>query len=317
MRRILILLAGLGLLLTACSAVRTDRVEARYPPVGAFVETPQGRVHYVERGQGRPIVLVHGASGNLRDMMLSPLFAAAAGRGRVIAFDRPGFGYTDRPDGMDDPREQARFLSAALDELAGEPAAVVGHSYAGSVAMAWALERPEQVAGLLILSGVTHRWPGDGVSFYNKVAAVPVLGHALAYGVVPVIGPRLLPGAVEGVFKPQPAPPDYAEEIGAALTLRPGNFRANARDLTALKAVVTAMSPRYDGLTLPIEIVHGEADDTVYVDVHGAQLVEQTDSARLTRLPGIGHMPHHVAPDAVIAGLDRLLARLDAAPASP
>ena len=69
------------------------------------------------------------------------------------------------------------------------------------------------------------------------------------------------------------------------------------------------MSERYDSIELPVEIIHGTADSIVPIDVHSDVLVDQLADARLTRLPGIGHMPHHVAQDAVVAVLDRLTRR--------
>ena len=69
------------------------------------------------------------------------------------------------------------------------------------------------------------------------------------------------------------------------------------------------MAPRYGTLTLPVEIVHGTADRVVPIDVHAEVLLQQVPSAHLTRLEGVGHMPHHAAPEAVVAAIDRAARR--------
>ena len=76
-----------------------------------------------------------------------------------------------------------------------------------------------------------------------------------------------------------------------------------------LRPEVVEQSARYDTLTLPIEILHGTEDETVYLSVHAAPLAQQLDNAHLTPLEGIGHMPHHVVPDDIVAAIDRAAAR--------
>ncbi len=91
--------------------------------------------------------------------------------------------------------------------------------------------------------------------------------------------------------------------------MRRETLRANARQVSALKAHLKDMRPRYGEITVPVEIIHGTADRIVGFDIHSRPLAEQLPNARLTPLPGIGHMPHHVAQDTVIAVLDRLARR--------
>ena len=108
-------------------------------------------IHYLRTGSGPPVVLLHGASGNLRDWTLGAL-AAIAERHDVIAFDRPGLGFTGRPVAARPAAgAQAALLRDALARLGVERATLVGHSFGGAVALAWALDAPETVAGLLLL----------------------------------------------------------------------------------------------------------------------------------------------------------------------
>ena len=118
-----------------------------------------------------------------------------------------------------------------------------------------------------------------------------------------------------GIFAPQTAPDGYIDYVGTGLTLRRASLRANARQVNTLRPHVVEMSKRYPTLDLPVELVHGDTDDTVPLDIHSQPLSALLPDANLTVLPGIGHMPHHVAPEAVTAAIDRAARR--AAPAPP
>ena len=78
-------------------AVKALGAEPVHRPPGRFVEVDGVRVHYIARGKGRPVVLVHGNGTMAEDFVISGLVDQLATRYRVIAIDRPGFGHTDRP----------------------------------------------------------------------------------------------------------------------------------------------------------------------------------------------------------------------------
>lgn len=114
--------------------------------------------------------------------------------------------------------------------------------------------------------------------------------------------------AVAGIFAPDPVPPGYLRHVGAGLTLRRESFRANARQVLALRPHMVEMQAHYDSLTMPVEILHGTADTVVPAQIHAEPLATRLADARLTLLDGIGHMPHHAAQDAVIAAIRRAAA---------
>lgn len=262
-------------------------------------------IRYLRRGAGPTVVLLHGASGNLRDWSFAAL-PAMAERYDVIAFDRPGHGLSGWPGpqgaGLS---EQVRLLRAALTRLGVSRATVVGHSYGGSVALAWALDAPDSVDALLLIAAPSQVWPG-GLGASTDLLASPLTGPLLAR-VVPNVLPRsVVEGAVARVFAPQAPPPGYFAHLRPDLVLAPSALRANAQQLAALKAEVAAMVPRYPTLAMPVELVHGTADDTVWIGIHSEPTAAQIPGARLTKLDGIGHMPHHVALPEVLAALDRL-----------
>jgi pimeloyl-ACP methyl ester carboxylesterase len=281
-----------------------------YPPTGRFVEAGGRRVHaHVLGPQGAPaVVLIHGASGSGRDYTYD-LAPRLAGRYRVIAFDRPGLGHTPAlHDRGESPAEQAALLDDATAALAIRRAVIVGHSYGAAVAMTWALERPARAAGLVSLAGATMPWPG-GLGPWYAIASSGLGGATVVPLVSRLATPALIHRSIAAVFEPQEPPPGYAAHIGVGLTLRPATLRANARQVNTLRPHIVDMAGRYGGLDLPVEVVHGTADEIVPVRIHGARMVERIAGARLTLLEGVGHMPHHSDPDAAIAAIDRVAAR--------
>ncbi|RYH02760.1 alpha/beta hydrolase [Salipiger sp. IMCC34102] len=314
---------GLGSLVTGCTAsYRADRAEEAFPPLGQFVTLESGaRVHYLQAGSGPDLVLIHGAGGNLRDWTFD-LFDILAQDYRVTAFDRPGLGYTDRFPGLptgafategESPLQQAQMLREASAQLGIERPIVAGHSFGGIAAYQWALmgldaNSAVDAAAVVSFAGVAMPWPGELGPYYQ------VNGSAFGGAVTVPILSAFVPAStveeiIENTFSPQPAPEGYADFIGAPLTLRLDSFRANVRQVNTLRPHVVEMERRYPQLTLPIEIVHGTADTTVPIDIHSDEIVKLVPTANLTRLEGVGHMPHHVAPDVATAAIDRAAAR--------
>ncbi len=306
-----VLLAGCTALVDQRAGSREAKAEREWPPLGQFVDVGGGRqVHAYVAGSGPDLVLIHGASGNLRDFTFD-FVDRVKGRYRVIAFDRPGLGYTDRASGdfggafnaaSESPAEQADMLWTAAQKLGVTRPIVLGHSYGGSVAMAWGLDHP--AAALVIVSGATMPWPGDlGLSY-------TVIGSSVGGAVVPPLVTAFASEAritetVSGIFAPNAVPDGYLDYVGPGLSLRRAALRANGRQVDSLRPHVVEMSKRYADIPLPVELVHGEADTTVPLDVHSRPLDRLLPNSRLTVLPGVGHMPHHVQPGAVVAAIDR------------
>ena len=298
------------------AGAREAQAAAAYPPEGRLLSVNGRQVHAVTRGTGPDLVLIHGASGNLRDFTLA-FMDRLTDRYRVTAFDRPGLGHTDRVSDAfahpfarfgESPADQAALLADAADQLGLQTPILLGHSYGASVAMAWALDRPDTVAGVVNVSGATMPWPG-GLGLLYKVNGSG-FGGALVPPMLAALTPEpYVDRVIEQIFTPDPIPANYAEAVGAALTIRRETLRANARQVNSLYPHVVAMSARYPALDLPVEIVHGDADTIVPLAIHSEPLSRLLPDAQLTVLPGIGHMPHHAAPEAVIAAIDRLAAR--------
>ena len=172
---LLLALALLWVVVQSRARTQEARAEAAFPPEGRILEVNGHRVHALSMGSGPDIVLIHGASGNLRDMTLS-LAPRLAKRYRVTLLDRPGLGYTDRINRSGATiRQQAELLSDAARQIGVENPIVLGHSYGGAVALAWAVHRPDHIAALVPLSSPAKPWDGD-LSAYYKLLSHPVLG---------------------------------------------------------------------------------------------------------------------------------------------
>jgi pimeloyl-ACP methyl ester carboxylesterase len=304
--------------LAACalySRSAVTRLEKRYRPVGRRVPVPGGALHLVDlvprrRPPRQTVVLLHGASGNLADMVLS-LAVPLSRRYRVIAVDRPGHGWSDRPGGAADasPARQAELIHAALKRIGVRRAIIVGHSWSGALACRFALAHRDLCSGVVLVAAATHPWPG-GVAWYYSSAAHPLISPFFLRTLVAPLGLASIERVVRTIFAPQEPVPGYVESIGAGLLMRPSQFRANAQDMTGLHAFVTEQSPRYGAIDVPVGIVTGTADPIV-PDLHSRTIHEQIRGSRLTLLPGIGHMPHHVATDHVVAEIDAVACRVE------
>lgn len=287
---------------------------ATWPPSGKFIELDgefEGlRLHYLVCGERRegvaPVVLIHGASGNLRDMV-EGLAGPLSRETLVVAFDRPGHGWSERGNHPDiaDPAMQARAIAQAAAKLGVEKPVVVGHSWGASVAAAWALADPQGIAGLLPLSGALYPWPG-GIAWYHSVVRTPLIGAVFLRTMIVPGGKVLMPKGVAANFHPDKAPEGYAEAIALPLLFRPSEFRANSEDTANLKGHLARQSMRYGEISVPTIVVTGNADYTVSPKLHSYAFHNAVAGSELIKLRGTGHMPHYARRDAVVDAVLRL-----------
>lgn len=298
-----------ALSVAGCARNREAKAEAANPPVGRFVTVDGLWVHYDMHGSGPDIILLHGASGNLRDFTfdlrdrLTPYF-------RVTAFDRPGLGYSDElPNGDFTLAGQVRVLRGAADQLGIKTPILLGQSYGGSVALNWGLEGGKNgPAALVLLCAPSMPWPGD-LDFSYRILSNP-FGQALVVPIASALVPQsYVEKAITRIFAPEKMPAGYVEHIGADLTLRRATLANNAEQVNGLRPQIVAMQPRYPGLTIPVELIHGDADTIVPLAIHSAPLVKLLPDAELTVVPGGGHMPQHTQTDLVVEKTLRAAAR--------
>jgi pimeloyl-ACP methyl ester carboxylesterase len=285
-------------------------LQRAYPAQGHMIEVTGAALNVLDIGPrdsgAPPIVMIHGASSNL-EAMRHPLGDLLAGHHRVILIDRPGHGWSTRTRLADStPAVQGKMIEEALDKLGVGKAIFVVHSWAGALGARMALDYPERVAGLVMLAPVAYPWRG-GVGWYNKVVTMPVIGPLLAYTITLPLGYFLTEPGARGVFLPQVMPDGFVEATATPLLLRPREFLANAWDLVTLKAAVVEQAAHYRDIKAPAVVISGDADKTVWTNIHSRPFVAAVPNAKLIILPGVGHMVAYAAPDLIVHEIDALI----------
>lgn len=290
------------------ASAREAAAEAAFPPSGQFVTVDGRRLHYEMAGNGPDLVMIHGASGSLRDLTFA-LRDRLTDRYRVTVVDRPGLGHSD-PLPEVSLQAQARAIKAGLAQLGVTEPIVLGQSYGGAVALAWVLDANGNGGprALVLVGSPSMPWPGTLGAWY-RITANP-LGRALAIPLAAAFVPQsYVSAATTSVFAPDPVPPGYEAHLGTALTLRRQTLTANMDQVNALRAELVTMEPRYPSLTLPVELIHGSADTIVPLGIHSGPLSNLLPNAALTVIDGAGHMPHHSHSQTVIDAIDRAALR--------
>ena len=282
---------------------RARQTERDNPPEGQLLDIDGVRLHYVERGAGPPVVLIHGNMVWHRDFNASGLIDHLARSRHVIAFDRPGFGHSTRPrDRLWTPTAQAKLLHTALARLGIERPVVVGHSTGSMVALAMALDYPADVRKLVLLGG--YYYPSMRVdALLTAPVALPVLGDVMRYTVTAVSARLMLKRAIRAMFRPKEVPVDFLATLSREMMLRPVQLRANAEDAAFMIGQAKVNSERHHELHLPVAIFAGAEDAVVNVEKHSVRLHSELSQSKLVVVPGAGHMVHYAAADEIVAAI--------------
>ncbi|MDP2063173.1 MAG: alpha/beta hydrolase [Phaeovulum sp.] len=285
------------------------RIERVHPPRGRIVQVRDGEVHVVQRGTGPDLVLLHGALTNLKDFPESLLVPLSQSY-RVTLMDLPGHGYSTRQKRVSTPKAQATALADAAAILALRAPIVLGHSYGSTVALAWALSGaalPVRPSALVLIAPPMLPEP-IAAPWLRKLFRLRLARRMIATFATAWTPNAFLHLGLDHAFAPQHRPKGYIRHAGTRLLLRRANFRANAEQVAVLSAALRLLAPSYPSLALPVEILHGTADGVVPQAELLAALVAQIPGARLTLLPGVGHMPHYGDPEPILAAVSRVAA---------
>lgn len=270
----------------------------KFPITGQLIEIKGTKIHVAVMGAGPDLVMIHGSSGNLRDFTTS-LASRLAKTYRVILIDRPGLGHSDSFDAKGETlRDQALVLRDVSRQLGAKKPLVLGHSFGGALALAWALHAPKDISALILLSAPSHPWD-TGLSVYYKIMSAPFFGNCASRFVCAFAPERTIQTNLKETFSPQAVPEGYRDRLGLELYLQPKVMLANARQRRNLKKQIREMTPLYPKISVPTEIVHGTSDNIVPIEIHAKLLAKDLPNSNLTELKGIGHMPHHWSQDAV------------------
>jgi len=250
------------------------KAEQDNPPAGQFLDVDGVQLHYVERGSGEPLVLLHGNGSMIQDFESSGLVDVAAKNFRVIIFDRPGFGHSDRP----------RNVIWTPD--------------------AQALNFPDIVRGLVLASGYYYPTARPDVMALST-PAVPVVGDVLAHTLSPIISRLMWPLMMTKIFGPRPAPAKF-EQFPKEMALRPSQIRASAAESALMIPDAFHFKDKYANLKMPVVIIAGEDDRLIDIDKQSARLHSDVAQSAFHRVPKTGHMIHQTATSEVMAAINEV-----------
>lgn len=284
---------------------KTRQAEEENPPRGKFIDVDGVRLPYLEQGSGQPLVLIHGNGTMAEDYPISTVFYRATKTCRVIAFDRPGYGYSERSSSkIWDATAQAHLLHKALVLLGVEQPVVVGHSWGTLVALSMALDQPDYVRHLVLLSG--YYYPTSQLDVVlSAPLAIPLIGHVMRHTISPLFGRLIWPLAVRKLFTPSQQPTRFKALFPVWMSMRPSQLRASVGDGVMMIPEATRLADRYHELRLPIIIMAGSGDLLALVKLHSERLHKEIAHSELVLVPRVGHMIHQVVPEEVMEVIDR------------
>ena len=300
-----ILIAGAATLsaLAVANSIMARRAERRHPPNGAFMEVNGIRLHYTDRGQGSPVVLIHGNMVAGDDYDTSGVAEILLKNHRVIIFDRPGFGYSERPRGrIWTANKQADLLHKALEQLGVVRPVVVGHSWGAIVALAIAVRYEADTAGVVALSGYYY-WTWRPDVLLVGIAALPVIGDILRHTISPLTTWLTMPLVKHALFSPHPVPERFKAKFSTAMAIRPSQIRATSQDGALMIPGALSLRGHYKDLTLPVIIMAGEGDKIVFKR-RAEQLREAITGSVIYVIQGAGHMIHYQATGQVTEAVE-------------
>ncbi|HYX27910.1 MAG TPA: alpha/beta hydrolase [Pyrinomonadaceae bacterium] len=270
-----------------------------------FVRVDEANLHFVIKGQGRPVVLIHGNPGSCQDW--SRLYGPISSEYQALAFDRPGHGHSDRPNHRPITVEvQAEMLNKALKELGVDRPIIVGHSWGGSLALVYGLNFLNQIAGLVLLAPAAYE-SDDGVSFLSKAPGWPVIGDILNFVFTPFLAAWLVRTDIAKAFDPDPVPKKYMRHVLAEWT-RPKKVKWYSVDDALLNESLPKFADRYPEIKAPVAIITGDADKIVPAAENAERLYQALPHSHFNLLPQTGHQIPFTRPEAVMAAIDHVAA---------
>ena len=258
-------------------------------------------LNYVSAGSGKPVVLIHGNPGSSEDYTLAVVGRLSESY-YVVAFDRPGHGYSERQDSLQTTVEvQARIIRDALQKLALEKPVLVGHSWGGSLVLAAAVAHGKDLAGVVLLAPAAY--PSVNIEWWSVLPHIPLLGNLVVTTLTPLLGRGIVRKSLKQAYAPQDVQTDYAER-SLDLWMKPDRIRAWAYDERTLGASLKVLSEHYQNIEMPVVIVTGSADRLLNPEEHAYPLHKTIKHSKLVVLPETGHQLPQTRPDAVISAID-------------
>lgn len=292
---------------STAKAVAARQAEAPRKAPGRFVEIDGTRVHYIARGRGRPVVLVHGNGTMAEDFVICGLVDRLAKHYRVIAIDRPGFGHSPRPrHRVWSAAAQAQLLHRVLERLNVERPVIVGHSWGTLVALALATGQWRDLRGLVLLSGYYYPTRRADVTLSASLT-IPGVGEAARSLMTPAMGRAMAAQSFRQVFRPQSVPARFTARFPVEIAMDGTQLRASTEDAATMNAAASALQRFYPRLRLPVAILAGDADAVVKANEQSGRLYADIAGSQYKLLPGHGHMTHYTARGWILRMVDGLM----------
>ena len=265
------------------------------------------RIHYVDEGKGRPVVMFHG--NPTWSFLYRKVINELKGEFRCVAMDYPGFGLSERPPGYGyTSAEHAQVIGKLVDQLGLDGFIVVGQDWGGPIGMTVALERAPRVAGMVFAN--TWYWPAQGsLATFSVVMSSPPLQWLILNrnSFVNFIMPRSVATPMDPkVFKTyQDAQPSPEARRGVA------EFPRQIRLARPMLEHLATTAPKELG-DKPIELVWAMKDPAFGNPAVLARWQRDFPSAKVTQIAGANHYIQEDAPEAVAAAVRRVNDRIAA-----
>jgi pimeloyl-ACP methyl ester carboxylesterase len=278
-----------------------------FRPTGEFVTLGDIRVHFVSRGEGPAVILIHGNSGSHLDFP-DELVSILSLKYRTILFDRPGHGFSDRPeDRVITVEHQANLLHAFVEKLGLESPVIVGHSWGGSLSLAFALLHPENYAGAVLIAPYAFGSEEDEstLDFFlgATLPTMPLVGDLAVKVLTPIFGDWMIEQGLIEAFSPGAVPEEYLAS-SKKLWSRETQVRAYAEDEKTINGSLAELSLKFEEINRPLVIIAGEKDALVPHQEHAVRLHQTVFHSKLILVPDTGHQIHQTHPDLVIDAVE-------------
>ena len=180
----------------------------------------------------------------------------------------------------------------AVKKLKLDKPIIVGHSWGGAVAIAYAKQFGNEISGAVSLAGVAYPWKGP-YGWYDVLLTTPVFNHIFTRLFLNKMGQLYVPLSIKAIFEPEAARGDYREAAQAEIILRPSTIINNSYYSLNLRRHLKTMSEKYNDIKIPLLIVAGNRDYIVHSKSQSERLHNEVAGSEYILFKGAGHMPHH------------------------
>jgi pimeloyl-ACP methyl ester carboxylesterase len=221
----------------------------------------------------------------------------------ALAFDLPGHGLSKMPrHSTGTIQEQAVILHQALTALGVKDPILVGHSWGGAIALAYALLYPHDISALVLLAPAAYSDHRDEVPA-DFLLRLPLISDLCITMLKPILGRRLLKKSLKNAFSPDPVPDNYLK-FAATVWLERKHLKAFIKNDEMVDSSLRELSPRYQTIHAPVIIVTGDSDLLVSPQQNAFNLHKAIANSELVVIPHAGHQIPETHPEAVLRAVD-------------